>query len=163
MLKLTLKTRFKQQMWEMVAKEMGLPWRAIEGIHWEMGRDEMASRANVPVFQPHAATNTTQRRPPPGLKTNPLLPPPPTPPGDSAGEQAHPPHPLRATRARSTSSGSRRRASTRRDAPSQLASVSEGEQRRLSTNDPSPTYVSDIPNTPASSVEWNGSPAVRAT
>ncbi|KIV99110.1 hypothetical protein, variant [Verruconis gallopava] len=158
-----LYNRFKQQMWEMVAKEMGLPWRAIEGIHWEMGREEMASRANVPVFQPHTTSATTQRRSPPGVRSNPNLAPAPTPPGDSAGEQPHASQPVRATRARSTSSGSRRRANARRDPPSQLASVSEGEQKRPSVQDTSPSYVTDIPNTPASSVEWNGSPAFRCS
>lgn len=162
---LTAESRFKQQMWETIAKEMGLPWRAIEGIHWDMGRDEMASRANVPVFQPHAAatTSTPQRRSPPGPRPAPNLAPAPTPPGDSAGEQAYPPHPPRLTRARSASTGSRKRVSSRRDAPPYLTSVSEGEQPRSGSNDPSPAYVSDIPNTPASSVEWNGSPATRAT
>ena len=152
-------------MWEMVAKEMGLPWRAIEGIHWDMGREEMASRANVPVFQPHAAATTTpQRRSPPGPRPNPHLAPAPTPPGDSAGEQGYPPQPPRLTRARSASTGSsRKRASSRRDASTYLTSVSEGEQPRSASKDPSPQYTSDIPNTPASSVEWNGSPATRAT
>jgi len=72
-------------MWEMVAKEMGLPWRAIEGIHWEMGREEMASRANVPVFQPHAGAAMPRTQTSPGPRTTPNLAPAPVTPGDSSG------------------------------------------------------------------------------
>jgi len=42
--------RFKNDMWEKIAKEMQLPWRAAEAMHWQIGEVEMASRANVPVF-----------------------------------------------------------------------------------------------------------------
>jgi hypothetical protein len=42
----------------MIAKEMELPWRAVESMHWQMGQEDLASRANVPVFQPHAAPMT---------------------------------------------------------------------------------------------------------
>jgi hypothetical protein len=42
-------------MWDMIAKEMGLPWRAVESMHWTMGPEDMAARANVPVFQSHVA------------------------------------------------------------------------------------------------------------
>ena len=35
----------------MIAKEMALPWRAIEAMHWQIGEVEMASRVNVPVFR----------------------------------------------------------------------------------------------------------------
>src|ERR1700749_2549675 len=45
-------------MWDMIAKEMGLPWRAVEAMHWQMGCEDMASRANVPVFQPHVHAST---------------------------------------------------------------------------------------------------------
>jgi hypothetical protein len=37
-------------MWEKIAKEMQIPWRAAENMHWQMGEVEMASRANVPIF-----------------------------------------------------------------------------------------------------------------
>lgn len=37
-------------MWEKIAKEMALPWRAAEAMHWQIGEVEMANRANVPVF-----------------------------------------------------------------------------------------------------------------
>ncbi|KAF2718577.1 hypothetical protein K431DRAFT_230551 [Polychaeton citri CBS 116435] len=42
--------RFKKDMWEKIAKEMALPWRAAEAMHWQIGEVEMAQRANVPVF-----------------------------------------------------------------------------------------------------------------
>lgn len=37
-------------MWEKIAKEMGIPWRAVEGMHWQMGQTEMARRAGVNPF-----------------------------------------------------------------------------------------------------------------
>lgn len=37
-------------MWEKIAKEMQIPWRAAEAMHWQIGDIEMAQRANVPVF-----------------------------------------------------------------------------------------------------------------
>jgi hypothetical protein len=40
----------------MIAKEMELPWRAVESMHWQMGQEDLASRANVPVFQPHISS-----------------------------------------------------------------------------------------------------------
>ncbi|KAK0253039.1 hypothetical protein LTS09_011949 [Friedmanniomyces endolithicus] len=42
--------RFKKDMWEKIAKEMQLPWRAAEAMHWQIGEVEMAQRANVPMF-----------------------------------------------------------------------------------------------------------------
>ena len=42
--------RFKDQMWEKVAKEMGIPWRAAEAMHWQLGEHDMAQRANAPIF-----------------------------------------------------------------------------------------------------------------
>ena len=37
-------------MWEKIAKEMAQPWRAVESMHWQLGEDQMANRANVSVF-----------------------------------------------------------------------------------------------------------------
>lgn len=37
-------------MWEKISKEMQLPWRAAEAMHWQIGEVEMAQRANVSVF-----------------------------------------------------------------------------------------------------------------
>ena len=47
---LTLWRRFRKDMWEKISKEMQLPWRAAEAMHWQIGEVEMAQRANVPVF-----------------------------------------------------------------------------------------------------------------
>lgn len=38
-------------MWEKVAKELCMPYRAAEAMHWHLGEHEMAARANVPIFQ----------------------------------------------------------------------------------------------------------------
>lgn len=51
--------RFKKDMWEKIAKEMQLPWRAAEAMHWQIGEVEMAHRANVAVFH-LAGTNSSQ-------------------------------------------------------------------------------------------------------
>ncbi|KAF2836959.1 hypothetical protein M501DRAFT_922786, partial [Patellaria atrata CBS 101060] len=45
-----LYNRFKQGMWEQVAKELQMPWRTVESMHWQLGEQEIASRANAPVF-----------------------------------------------------------------------------------------------------------------
>ncbi|KAF1965720.1 hypothetical protein BU23DRAFT_435760, partial [Bimuria novae-zelandiae CBS 107.79] len=36
--------RFKAQMWQEVAKEMGIPWRLAERMHWELGEQAMSAR-----------------------------------------------------------------------------------------------------------------------
>lgn len=62
-------------MWEKISKEMQLPWRAAEAMHWQIGEVEMAQRANVPVFhlagqqsshsQPGSASERAQSISPP--------------------------------------------------------------------------------------------------
>lgn len=142
-------------MWEMVAKEMGLPWRAIEAIHWQMGAEEMASRANVPVFQPHATAAGVRTKSPPGSK-NPNLAPAPS----TAGERE--PNLLPTTRRRSSSTTSRRRANSTRlkDPPPHFSGALEPDL-------PPPPVIHDISQggnrsdsalTPGSSAEYNGSP-----
>lgn len=37
-------------MWTRVAEEMGMPWRAVEAMHWQLGEHEMARRAGVTPF-----------------------------------------------------------------------------------------------------------------
>jgi hypothetical protein len=37
-------------MWEKIAKEMQIPWRTAENMHWQMGAIDIAQRANVPIF-----------------------------------------------------------------------------------------------------------------
>ncbi|TKA64502.1 hypothetical protein B0A49_11028 [Cryomyces minteri] len=41
--------RFKKEMWDKVAKEMAITYRACEAMHWQLGEHEMAQRANVSV------------------------------------------------------------------------------------------------------------------
>lgn len=50
---LTSLTSFKDQMWQKVANEMGVPWRSAESMHWQLGEQEISARANVPIFQLH--------------------------------------------------------------------------------------------------------------
>ena len=42
-------------MWNPIANELGVPWRAAEAMHWELGKQEMARRANVTPFSITAA------------------------------------------------------------------------------------------------------------
>ncbi|KAK0335652.1 hypothetical protein LTR59_011091 [Friedmanniomyces endolithicus] len=42
--------RYKEDMWSGIAAELGLPYRAVEAMHWPMGAEEMARRANRTVF-----------------------------------------------------------------------------------------------------------------
>jgi hypothetical protein len=42
--------RFKPEMWAKVAEEMGVPWRAAEAMHWQLGEADMARRAGVVPF-----------------------------------------------------------------------------------------------------------------
>ncbi|KIM92938.1 hypothetical protein OIDMADRAFT_62762, partial [Oidiodendron maius Zn] len=39
--------RFKLDMWSKVARETGIPWRAAEAMHWQLGQVDMAQRASV--------------------------------------------------------------------------------------------------------------------
>ena len=42
-------------MWNDVATELDVPWRAAEAMHWSLGEQDMARRANVTPFYIHAA------------------------------------------------------------------------------------------------------------
>ena len=55
--------RFKKDMWEQVAKELNMPWRAAEDMHWQMGKFELAHRAGVPPFTAATAASSTQNQP----------------------------------------------------------------------------------------------------
>lgn len=37
-------------MWVKISKEMGMPWRAVEAMHWQLGEGEMTRRAGVKPF-----------------------------------------------------------------------------------------------------------------
>lgn len=39
--------RLKHGLWSSIANELGLSWHACEALHWAMGEQEMARRANV--------------------------------------------------------------------------------------------------------------------
>lgn len=56
-------------MWEKIAKEMQLPWRAAEAMHWQIGEVEMASRANVPVFHLAGQSNSNSSQTSASLST----------------------------------------------------------------------------------------------
>jgi hypothetical protein len=56
--------RFKDQMWQKVATEMGIPWRSAESMHWQLGEQEMSARANAPVFQLHPSATGAGLSPP---------------------------------------------------------------------------------------------------
>lgn len=61
-------------MWSQVAKEMGIPWRAAESMHWQLGEQEMARRAGVVPFSlssvaldaPPKKRSPSRRSPSPG-------------------------------------------------------------------------------------------------
>ncbi|QSS63454.1 hypothetical protein I7I51_00512 [Histoplasma capsulatum] len=42
--------RFKAEMWAKVAEEMGVPWRAAEAMHWQLGEQDIARRTGTVPF-----------------------------------------------------------------------------------------------------------------
>ena len=139
-------------MWELVAREMGLPWRVVEGIHWEIGREEMASRANAYVLHSPSATDASGRSSPCRRRivahsaAAPILP------VDRASEQPCLSHHVHASRTRSMTSEHGEHATIHTDSPSSMTIVSEGEQRQMFTQEPSGRNVHDDRNTSVSSV-----------
>lgn len=120
----------------------------------------MASRANVPVFQPHATAAGVRTKSPPGSKMNPNLAPAPSV-VSGPGEREREPNLVPTTRRRSSSTTSRRRAnSTRQKEPS--LQFSGGVETDLppppAILDPNQGNRSDSALTPGSSAEYNGSP-----
>ena len=118
----------------------------------------MASRANVPVFQPHATATGVRTKSPPGSKINPNLAPAPSAPG-GPGERE--PNLQPTTRRRSSSTTSRRRANSSRqkEPPLHFPGVFENEPPPPPIIlDPNQGNKSDSALTPGSSAEWNGSP-----
>ena len=47
--------RLKPELWQPIANDLGVPWRAAEAMHWALGEHEMARRANVTPFSIAAA------------------------------------------------------------------------------------------------------------
>jgi len=43
-------------MWSKIAGEMGVPWRAVEAMHWQLGEADMARRAGVIPFSLSSVT-----------------------------------------------------------------------------------------------------------
>lgn len=60
-------------MFEMIASELVMPWRAVEAMHWQMGAEEIAERAGERAFQTHPSSSKPRS-------------PPPSTPGSSGGE-----------------------------------------------------------------------------
>jgi len=133
-------------MWEMVASELGLPWRAVEAMHWQMGAEDMAARANERVFQPQSSSSTRVPRSPPS--------------GSSGGETSSPmqlnlPRSRRSNsapmnRRRNNSDSSTMNDSTRRQ--STLPSVSESQHKSVmgsSTAIEGPTATESYTGTPS--------------
>ncbi|KAL9058808.1 MAG: hypothetical protein Q9162_001532 [Coniocarpon cinnabarinum] len=58
-----LYNRLKGEIWEKISRELHMPWRAVEEMHWRMGRTELAQRAGVREFlatpDPTGAFSTT--------------------------------------------------------------------------------------------------------
>ena len=42
--------RLKPELWNPIANELGVPWRACEAMHWALGEADMCRRANVLPF-----------------------------------------------------------------------------------------------------------------
>ena len=53
-------------MWGPLAAELGIPWRAAEAMHWQLGEADMARRAGVVPFS-LAATQGSSTLPPGGM------------------------------------------------------------------------------------------------
>ncbi|KAI4167958.1 MAG: hypothetical protein LQ343_006752 [Gyalolechia ehrenbergii] len=44
--------RYKHEMWEGISKELQIPWRAVEDMHWVMGQVDMANLAGARLLHP---------------------------------------------------------------------------------------------------------------
>lgn len=86
--KTEMRDRFKAEMWQRIAEELGIPWRAAEAMHWQLGEQDMARRAGVVPFslssvaletaprgRRGSSTSTRSRREPAARMAPTLLPP----------------------------------------------------------------------------------------
>ena len=48
----------KQDIWTPLAKELQVPWRSAEAMHWQLGEEDMARRAGSTLFTMAAAGST---------------------------------------------------------------------------------------------------------
>jgi hypothetical protein len=54
-------------MWQIIAKEMEIPWRTAEAMHWQLGEQDMADRAGVlPFSLSSVAIDVSKKRAAPG-------------------------------------------------------------------------------------------------
>lgn len=53
-------SRMKSKMWTELANSLGVPWRSAEAMHWMLGADEMAQRANAVPFSLGASGSANQ-------------------------------------------------------------------------------------------------------
>ena len=51
-------SRMKAELWQPLANELGVPWRAAEAMHWLLGEREMARRANTVPFAMVSGANS---------------------------------------------------------------------------------------------------------
>lgn len=51
--------RFKREMWEKIANDLQMPWRAVEARHWELGAEGLAVRAGVPLFSSNSSSTVS--------------------------------------------------------------------------------------------------------
>ena len=49
-------------MWAQIALEMKIPWRAAEGMHWQLGEVEIAQRAGTVPFSSVALEASLKKR-----------------------------------------------------------------------------------------------------
>ena len=63
-------------MWAPLASELGIPWRAAEAMHWQLGENDMARRAGVTPFSLAGGVSSISG-PGPGPGPSPGLGPPP--------------------------------------------------------------------------------------
>ncbi|MCJ1403634.1 hypothetical protein MMC11_006857 [Xylographa trunciseda] len=55
--------RLKNEMWTPLALELGIPWRAAEAAHWQIGEHEMARRAGVVPFSLVSTAGSSNQAP----------------------------------------------------------------------------------------------------
>lgn len=60
-----MRLRLKPEMWAPLAAELGVPWRAAEAMHWQLGEADMARRAGVVPFSLASAQSLSTQPPPP--------------------------------------------------------------------------------------------------
>ncbi|KAL8718606.1 MAG: hypothetical protein Q9225_004269 [Loekoesia sp. 1 TL-2023] len=57
--------RYKHEMWEGISKELQIPWRAVEDMHWVIGQVDMANLAGARLLHPDRASDDQAPTSPP--------------------------------------------------------------------------------------------------